>query len=477
MIKGILHPIRRTPPEILAEIFLLTLPKQWQLVFKSRYRKAVLLPGQVCRIWRNISLTTPQLWSMISMDVGLQGKGLEVEVNWVDTCLGRAGQYPLSIEIFRAKNSQLSRYTPETILIPKALIESCSRWRYLRLSGSWSWLYGGALDKVRNRLSHLQNLVYDQAQNDALFLHTRRPINLFEKAPELRYHRCHSKIHPWPFILPWTQLTRFSAENMSFRDCYDVLFRAQNLVTFSISTMSQSTMSPPLHPLHHPHLRSLCIAKHHNSSTFLDSLTLPALLELQYSEVAAKSLLDFLSRSMCSLETLVLGLSSMAVASSYEARILRLLTSLSKLQLTYHATDKLLSVLSCTPDSEMLVPKLHTIELTIGNGKKPRSRLADMIESRWKFSRAGSQSAQCQITPLKHVRLIVVPNTISTFDSKTHMHLRRLRNEGLNVYFTDKDRVAVGIFWQQVSLLGKGSSYGCLFNFPTLLSPTVTSLR
>jgi hypothetical protein len=47
VIKGIMHPIRRTPPEIWAEIFILTLPQQWQLAFKARpiiYRKAVF-PG------------------------------------------------------------------------------------------------------------------------------------------------------------------------------------------------------------------------------------------------------------------------------------------------------------------------------------------------------------------------------------------------------------------------------------------------
>lgn len=145
---------------------------------------------------------------------------------------------------------------------------------------------------------------------------------------------------------------------------------------------------------------------------------------------------------MCPLETLVFGLSPIAVPSGYEAQILRLLPSLSELQLTHHATDKFLSALSCTPDSEILVPKLHTIELTIGDGKKPCPRLADMIESRWNFScRAGSQSAQC----LKHVRVSIEHNAISTFDSKTSMRLQRLRDEGLNIYFTDKDGVAVGI--------------------------------
>jgi len=381
-------------------------------------------------MWRDISLTTPQLWSRISLDIGLQGKSFEVEANLMDTWLSRTGQYPLSIEIFRTENFQLTRHVPKP-LIPKALIESCCRWKYLRLSGSWSWLYGGALNGVRNHISNLQNLVYDQAQNDASFLHSYGPITIFEETPQLRYHRCRSMIHPSAFTLPWAQLVGFSAEHMSDRQCYDVLSRAPNLLTFSISAMSQSR-NPPLHPIHHSHLRSLCI-------------TLPALLELQYTEVPAKSLLDFLSRTGCPLQTLVLGLSSAAVRSGYDARIIQLLPSLSELQLTHHATDDLLSRLAYTPYSEILVPKLHTIKLVIGDGKKLYSRLADMIESRWKFSGVDSQLAQHQLTPLKQVRLSIGPN-IGSFDSNTHMRLRRLCNEGLDICFTGKDGAAVGLW-------------------------------
>ena len=444
-LKGIMHPVRRTPPEILAEIFILTLPKQWQLVFKSQprsNRKAVLLPGQVCRMWRDISLTTPQLWSRISLDIGLQGRGFEAEANLMNTWLSRAGQYPLSIEIFRTENLQLIRHMPKP-LIPKALVESCCRWKYLRLSGSWSWLYNGALNGVRNHLTNLQNLVYDQAQNDASFLHNHGPITLFEKTPQLRYHRCRSMIHPSAFILPWAQLVEFSAEHMSDRQCYDILSRAPNLLTFSISAMSQSK-NPPLHPVHHSHLRSLCITRHHcTTAALLNCLTLPALLELQYTEVPAKSLLDFLSRTGCPLQTLVLGLSSAAVRSGYDVRIIQLLPSLSELQLTHHATDDLLSRLAYTPNSEILVPKLHTIKLVIGDDKKLYSRLADMIESRWKFSDVDSQLA---LTPLKQIRLSMVPN-IGSFDSNTDIRLRRLRHEGLDICFTGKDGVAVGQVW------------------------------
>jgi hypothetical protein len=143
---------------------------------------------------------------------------------------------------------------------------------------------------------------------------------------------------------------------------------------------------------------------------------------------------------MCPLQILTLG-SSSAAKSGYEVQILQLLPSLTKLHLTHHATDELLTRLACTPDSGILVPKLHTIELTIMEYKNPMcSRMADMIESRWKFSGICPQSAQHQITPLKHIRIYM--SNISTFDSKAHKRLQRLRDEGLDISFMDKNRVA-----------------------------------
>lgn len=387
------------------------------------------------------------------MEIGLPPKGFWAEVNLLETWLNRAGQYPLSIEIFRNNNFQPTWYIMLRPSLPKALIESCSRWRYFRLSGSYRWLYSGALDGVRNRLSHLQNLVYDHEANDMdtsvnkLQVYDSRPINLFKNTPQLRYCQYSSEIYPVSFTLPWDQLTGISARRMSLQACLDILAWAQNLVTLSITTMNQfAHPQARLDHVRHPHLRSLSITWNHNARTFLNFFTLPALSELRYTSVSTKSLLNFLSRSMCPLQILVLGLPPEEDASSYEAQILQLHPPLSELQTTHWcASDELLSSLTCrgASDSELLIPRLHTIELKIWNGKRLCPRLADMIESRWKCG-ADSQLEQCQITPLKHVRISMYDN-INTVDSKIYMRLRRLRAEGLDIFFTDKDGVPVGI--------------------------------
>ncbi|KAJ7157392.1 hypothetical protein C8R46DRAFT_860111, partial [Mycena filopes] len=60
--RAILSPVRRVPPELLCEIFSLTVqndgdaPKQppWYL-------------GQVCGLWRHSALSLPSLWSSITI--------------------------------------------------------------------------------------------------------------------------------------------------------------------------------------------------------------------------------------------------------------------------------------------------------------------------------------------------------------------------------------------------------------------------
>lgn len=446
-LKGIIHPIRRTPPELLAAIFMLTIPQQWQIASSSQsnnYRKSVLLPGQVCSMWREVSLSTPQLWSNISLNISRNGKRSKAEDALVDTWLSRTGEYPLSIEIFQGASSLVKP-------LSNALIASSSRWRYLLLSGSLAWLQSGALDGVRHRLSQLQTLVCDTRNNNIIGNLPHRSMNLFAHTPQLHCYHFHSRTPDLPFNLPWTQLTEFSAEQIVLRNCYTTLSKAQNLVTCSISKIESGNVSFP--PLCHSQLRFLSIEQHSHSGDLLSHLTLPALVQLQYMEMqtfinhfseSRSVLVAFLSRSVCSLQRLVLKLAPADTTDDHVMRILRLLPSLSELQLMHSVTDKLLSRLTHrTSDSEAVIPRLHTIELARkGNGLSPR--LADMIESRWKVGDAATESAQGQVTRLRHVR-VSLEQGIEATDSIVRTRLRKLRDEGLDIWLTDKHRTTVGI--------------------------------
>ncbi|KAJ7608991.1 hypothetical protein FB45DRAFT_762607, partial [Roridomyces roridus] len=54
-------PLRRMPPEVLAEIFMSTLPEEYKEPAKIDQSPWVL--GRVCSRWRTIALSIPSLWS------------------------------------------------------------------------------------------------------------------------------------------------------------------------------------------------------------------------------------------------------------------------------------------------------------------------------------------------------------------------------------------------------------------------------
>ncbi|KAJ7609013.1 hypothetical protein FB45DRAFT_845586 [Roridomyces roridus] len=63
----IVSPLRRMPPEILSEIFLWTLPSPADLAPGLPMLKTRWVLSQVSRRWREVALSTPSLWSLVSV--------------------------------------------------------------------------------------------------------------------------------------------------------------------------------------------------------------------------------------------------------------------------------------------------------------------------------------------------------------------------------------------------------------------------
>ncbi|KAJ7609133.1 hypothetical protein FB45DRAFT_1127989 [Roridomyces roridus] len=65
---AILSPLRRMPHELLAEIFLCSVPSTASAAQNANVKRSPWVLGRVSRRWRAVSLSTPSLWSTVCVD-------------------------------------------------------------------------------------------------------------------------------------------------------------------------------------------------------------------------------------------------------------------------------------------------------------------------------------------------------------------------------------------------------------------------
>ncbi|KAK7470102.1 hypothetical protein VKT23_001543 [Stygiomarasmius scandens] len=111
-----LLPFRRLPAEILSEIFVHCLPKDRNPM--RSLSEAPLLLGRICRSWREVSLTTPHLWSSIHVDLPRTAIPIDQLCRMIDarrcgveSWLDKSGSLPLSFSIYG--NSKASEIEEE----------------------------------------------------------------------------------------------------------------------------------------------------------------------------------------------------------------------------------------------------------------------------------------------------------------------------------------------------------------------------
>jgi len=427
--RALLSPIRRIPTEMLSEIFNHCLSRDKYL--SPRPDKPPLLLAQVSKTWRAVALSTPQLWTSIS--ISLSPTSAHPDPHLIQQWIDRSGSRPLSFHI--AESIHQDNMTAEALTSARVLdlfIPYYLRWQNVFLEYQ-DWRLDTGLSRVLDKVSpplleslHLARDWWRPIDTEQLLL--------LLSAPRLRKITWTSNTTLMSLVVPFAQLTELFLERpILMEECLSILRDSPNLVSCqflvlaTVGSLTPSTDSPRLTPMVH-NLRSLDLTAEMGLGGFLDLLELPHLAELTLGRIGRfpplanenqfwpqAQFTSLLSRSKCSLEQLHLCDMDLSPSDMIDC-LQQVSPSLERLILandgrTPHAsvTDDVLKLLTYRPDlmalGELppLCPKLEFVKFW-GCSSSTDGVLADMIESRWLLNRKTSP-----VKPLSIVFVMLGP--------------------------------------------------------------------
>ncbi|KAK0450506.1 uncharacterized protein EV420DRAFT_737463 [Desarmillaria tabescens] len=257
--KTIVHPIRRIPEDIIHEIFLACLNTEREGMDSLRRKFTRLVLSQVCRDWRRTSLSTPRLWSSITVDFDIYHNELACQY-LLQMCLFRSATHDITLSIHSGGDISESHLLPVLLLC-------ASRWTDLSLSIPYSSIHiFSAARGTFHRLSRL-SLEVTRGHVKVPAAAVKPVFDAFEYAPLLREFFTKNLCQAVKQInLPWSQLTGYTGDD--YGSVYiDILRLAPNMESVSL----QCDFSGPdfTHPpsLSHRRLRILHVHEANESDT------------------------------------------------------------------------------------------------------------------------------------------------------------------------------------------------------------------
>ena len=405
--KVLVAPVWHLPPEILSYIFVLCLSHRPPNEINRTSLKRSLLLARVNQYWRQVALSTPQLWTTIFLDSkSLSGSGAREgqeapaepssssSLCMPKVCLERSGACPLSITVF----SQEFNVDILNFIIPLS-----DRWRRMSLNTNLTMLQ--ALFPIQGKLSRLEHLEIRNTQwaegpPPAIGL-----LSFFSEAPLLKHVMVSNTFQQSFAILPLQQLTTWDSPirvsefpNVfklapNLEECFLQPLRmfngslngslipenqttfSHNLTSLHISTGTITNLSVQLHHLpHFPYLRQLFL--------YCDKRVLINSPE--------NTLVPFFANSGGQLEYLMFGIS---VALDMIRQCLAYTPMLTSLHIHRMASDLVLHHLTLEEGNGngWLVPKLKTLRLS-GKLYFQARNVTKVIRSRWQNAKSFSPS-------------------------------------------------------------------------------------
>ena len=408
--KVLVAPVWLIPPEILSYIFVLCLSQRPPNEMKRSSLKGSLLLARVNRFWRQVALSTPQLWSTIFIDSkSLGGSGASYQAAAAASsstlcmpkvCLERSGACPLSITVF----SQEFNLDILDFVIPLS-----DRWRRISLNTNISMLQ--SLFPIQGKLRRLEHLEIRSTQWTEVPAPALGLLSFFSEAPRLKYVMVSNAFQSTFEILPLQQLTTWDSPIRvsdfpqifqlapNLEECFleplrvhsgSLVFENEttflhNLTSLHISTGTITNLSIQLHHLpRFPCLRYLFL--YCDKRVWIDS--------------PETTLLPFFAKSGGQLEYLMFGMSA---ALDMIIQCLAHTPMLTSLHIHRVASDLVLNYLTLQEgygegSVGWLVPKLETLRLS-GKLYFQARTVTKLIRSRWRNSQSPSSSSSTSLPP------------------------------------------------------------------------------
>ncbi|KAJ7635675.1 hypothetical protein DFH06DRAFT_1054885 [Mycena polygramma] len=282
--RATLSAVRRVPPELLCEVFALTVSGNEALPKPPWYL------GHVCQSWRRTALAYPPIWSSITIPNSSTAVSRKPALR-VETLLHRSAGAPLKIYWTAITGTSVEDHSAA------AVVSHCHRWSALHLQipcpyakFAWLKLASGCLASLRT----LQ-IVHDY------------PIEFPEQfsfhGSALREVVLSGFLPITMTMIPWEQITHYRGAYPSNMHLQILLATAPNLRQCALRFASHPIQKAT--PITFPRLRRLEI----DNSAALVAFTAPVIEELLSQSSSGHNMLKlcrFIQRSSCLLKKLIM---------------------------------------------------------------------------------------------------------------------------------------------------------------------------
>ncbi|KZP20057.1 hypothetical protein FIBSPDRAFT_790001 [Athelia psychrophila] len=363
---------------MLAEIFIHALPEH---PAELSVYDAPLLSQGVCRRWRDVSRSTPELWSRICVHLGNGRFDAHLEI--ASAFLIRSAKHPLSISLGSADHYSS---VPEGHPALSLLATQCERWHALRLQLPLFILR--ELTVAKGRLLSLNSL---HLVTGAGYCNgDKATLDTFAFAPRLKCFQANAEtwediVDTRALLLPWSCLTSLRLDERRAGDIWSLLQDCPNLVHLEAHICGGiPDIDVPNVKL--PHLLSLSLT-FQESSTILSTLTLPILEQASFNLTGNNTELDAVDLAVtwhvrCGLAQLLsqsqCNLSKLRIQAAHDTHTLILrdlddclhalpeLTELDVRQLGLHSMTlhSFMEKMTEINESRSIVPKLKRLVLS-----------------------------------------------------------------------------------------------------------------